>query len=50
MVDKLELYADQYIAATSRRDVDTAITGIQTRVKLRAQRLPQIQAWLKQHG
>lgn len=50
MVDKLELYADQYIAATSRRDVDTAITGIQTRVKLRVQRLPQIQAWLKQHG
>jgi aminopeptidase N len=48
MADKIRLYADQYIAPTSRRDAETAITGIQTRVKLRAQRLPQIQAWLKQ--
>ena len=26
------------------------VNGIQTRVKLRQQRLPQIEAWLKQHG
>ncbi|KAB7766219.1 M1 family metallopeptidase [Xanthomonas maliensis] len=47
--DKVKAYAEQYLAPTSRRDADTAIAGIQTRVKLRAQRLPQIRAWLKQH-
>jgi len=26
------------------------MAGIQTRVKLRAQRMPQIDAWLKQRG
>ena len=48
MVDKLNAFADKYIAPTSRRDAETAVTGIQTRVKLRAERLPQIEAWLKQ--
>ena len=50
MVDKIKAYADKYIAATSRRDAETVIAGIQTRVKLREQRLPQIEAWLKQRG
>ena len=50
MVDKIKAYADKYIAASSRRDAETAIAGIQTRVKLRAERKPQVDAWLKQQG
>jgi aminopeptidase N len=46
MVDKIQAYADRYLAATSRRDADAAIADIRTRVKLSAQRLPQIKAWL----
>ncbi|QNH13631.1 M1 family metallopeptidase [Xanthomonas sp. SI] len=46
MVDKIQAYAQRYLAATSRRDADAAIADIRTRVKLRAQRLPQIKAWL----
>ena len=50
MVDKIKAFADKYIAATSRRDAEQVMAGIQTRVKLRAQRMPQIDAWLKQRG
>jgi len=50
MVDKIRDYADKYIAPTSRRDAETMIAGIQTKLKLRAERKPQIDAWLKQHG
>jgi aminopeptidase N len=50
MVDKIKAFADKYIAATSRRDAEKVMAGIQTRVKLRAQRMPQVDAWLKQHG
>jgi aminopeptidase N len=46
MVDKIQAYAKRYLAATSRRDADAAIADIRTRVKLRAQRVPQIKAWL----
>ncbi|MBN6103066.1 M1 family metallopeptidase [Xanthomonas sp. CFBP 8703] len=46
MVDKIQAYAQRYLAATSRRDADAAIADIRTRVKLRAQRVPQIEAWL----
>lgn len=48
MADKIQAFAEQHIAESSRRDAQTAISGIQTRVKLRAQRRPQIDAWLKQ--
>lgn len=48
MADKIRAFAEQHIAESSRRDAQTAISGIQTRVKLRAQRRPQIDAWLKQ--
>lgn len=48
MADKIQAFAEKYIAESSRRDAQTAVTGIQTRVKLRAQRRPQIDAWLKQ--
>ena len=50
MVDKIKAFADAHIAPTSRRDAERVINGIQTRVKLRAQRMPQIDAWLKKHG
>ena len=50
MVDKINAFAEKYIAPTSRRDAERVVNGIQTRVKLRQQRLPQIEAWLKQHG
>jgi aminopeptidase N len=50
MVAKVKAYADQYIAPTSRRDAETVMTGIETRVRLRAARLPQLDAWLKQQG
>ena len=50
MMDKLKAFADKHIAATSRRDTETAIAAIQTRIRLRAERLPQIDAWLKRNG
>ncbi|KTF31780.1 ERAP1-like C-terminal domain-containing protein, partial [Xanthomonas vesicatoria] len=46
-VDKIKAFADKYIAPTSRREAETAISAIQTRVKLRDQRVPQIRAWLQ---
>jgi aminopeptidase N len=50
MVDKIRAFADKYIAPTSRRSAETAIAAIQTRVRLRARNLPQIEAWLEQKG
>ncbi len=47
---KIQAFAEQHIAPTSRRDAQTAIAGIQTRVKLREQRRPQIDAWLEKQG
>ncbi|WP_425501723.1 M1 family metallopeptidase [Pseudoxanthomonas koreensis] len=46
---KIQAFAEQHIAPTSRRDAQTAIAGIQTRARLREQRRPQIDAWLAQH-
>ncbi|WJI14333.1 M1 family metallopeptidase [Pseudoxanthomonas winnipegensis] len=48
MVAKIKAYADKYIAPTSRRAAETVMTSIQTRVKLQAERRPQVVAWLKQ--
>lgn len=50
MVDKIRAFADKYIAASARRDAERVINGLQTRIKLRQQRLPKIDAWFKQHG
>ena len=36
--------------STSRRDAETVIAGIQTKLRLRAERKPQVDAWLKQKG
>ncbi|KLD77494.1 M1 family peptidase [Xanthomonas hyacinthi] len=46
MADKIKAYADRSLAPTLRRDAEVAIANIRTRAKLRAQRLPQIRAWL----
>ena len=46
MVGKLDAYARAHLAATARGDADTAIADIQYRIKVRAQRLPAIDAWL----
>jgi len=50
MVDKIRAFAQAHIAETSRGDAERTINGLQTRFKLRAQRLPRIDAWLKQQG
>ena len=50
MVAKIKAFSDKYIAETSRRDAETVMSGIQTRIKLREQRRPQVDAWLKQQG
>ncbi|WP_426172927.1 M1 family metallopeptidase [Massilia sp. TWR1-2-2] len=45
-IAKLEAYAGANLAAGSRRDADTAIADIRDRVKVRAERLPAIDAWV----
>jgi len=50
MVGKLRDYAEKHLAPTSRREVETAIAGIEYRIKVRRERLPEIDAWLKKRG
>lgn len=50
MAEKIRAFAEARIAPTSRRDADSAVAAIQTRVRLRQARLPQIEAWLTQQG
>ena len=50
MIGKLQAYAKQYLSADAQGDTRTAIASIAYRIKVRAQRLPQIDAWLKQHA
>jgi Arc/MetJ family transcription regulator len=50
MVAKLQSYAKQHLSADAQGDARTAIASIGYRVKVRSQRLPQIDAWLAQHG
>lgn len=49
MINKLGTYADANLAPESRRNVDIAIASIKYRIKLRAERLPAVDAWLTQH-
>ena len=49
IIAKLNAYAGANLAAGSRRDADTAIAGIRDRIKVRAARLPEIDAWLGAH-
>ncbi len=50
MIGKIKAYADKYIAASSRRDAETAIANIKYRMQVRNERLPAIDAWLAQHA
>ncbi|MBG6220718.1 MULTISPECIES: M1 family metallopeptidase [unclassified Janthinobacterium] len=51
MIAKLEAYAQAHLPAGARGDADSSVAGIKYRIKLRAERLPAIDAWLaKQAG
>ncbi|SFS03660.1 aminopeptidase N [Dyella sp. OK004] len=50
MVGKVKAFAEKYVAEGSRRDADTAVANIEYRVKVRNERLPAVDAWLKSHG
>jgi aminopeptidase N len=50
MVGKLRAFADAHIAATSRNATETAIAGIEYRIGVKRERLPQIDAWLQHQG
>ncbi len=47
MIGKLEAYAAANLAVGSRRDADTAAADIADRIKVRNERLPAIDAWLR---
>ena len=47
---RLEEYAAQHIAPTSRRDAEAAVAGIESKARMREQRRPQIDAWLAEQG
>ncbi|MGZ3181995.1 MAG: M1 family metallopeptidase [Telluria sp.] len=46
MIAKVNQYAQQHLAPTSRRDAETAAADIAYRVKIRNERLPAIDTWL----
>ena len=46
MADKVRAYAEAHIAPEARRDAETAIAAIQDRIRVRRERLPEIDAWL----
>lgn len=48
-IAKLNKYAEAHLAATSRRDAETAAAQIANRIKVRSERLPQIDKWLAAH-
>ena len=48
-IAKLEKYAQEHLAPTSRRDVETAVGNIKTRIKVRNELLPKIDKWLASH-
>jgi aminopeptidase N len=50
MIEKIRSYADAHLAKGSRRSADTAIAGIEYRIKVRKERLPAIDAWLRSHA
>jgi aminopeptidase N len=50
MIDKIKAFAEAHIAASSRRAADTAVGSIAERIKVREQRRPVIDAWLRSHA
>lgn len=49
-IPKIEAFAQKYIAATSRREAESAVTTIRYRMQVRKERLPAVDAWLKKNG
>lgn len=49
-VEKINAYAKAYVAAGSRRAADTAVANVIYRLKVRNERLPAVDAWLRKHG
>ena len=47
MVGKVRRYAEANLAPEARRDAETAIAAIQDRLKVRGERVPEIDGWLK---
>lgn len=50
MVGKVRAYAEAHLAPEARRDAETAIAAIEDRLKVRAQRVPEIDSWLERNG
>jgi aminopeptidase N len=50
MIEKVNSYAGANLAPTSRRDADTAIAVIKDRIRVRQERMPEIDAWLAKNG
>jgi aminopeptidase N len=46
MIEKIKAYASANLAPGSRRGADSAVVRINYRIKVRAERLPEIDAWL----
>lgn len=46
MIGKINAYAAAHLAAGSRREAETAVARIKDRVRIVAERLPEIDAWL----
>jgi aminopeptidase N len=46
MMEKVRAYAEAHIAPEARRDAETTIAGIEDRIRVRRERLPEIDAWL----
>lgn len=50
MVAKVRAYAEAHLAPDARRDAETAIAAIEDRLKVRVQRVPEIDSWLERNG
>ncbi|WP_296948781.1 M1 family metallopeptidase [uncultured Massilia sp.] len=50
MIGKLDAYAGANLAASARGDVEASIAAIQDRIKVKEQRLPDIDAWLAKNA
>ncbi|HEV2538686.1 MAG TPA: M1 family metallopeptidase [Frateuria sp.] len=50
MIQKIQDYAQKYIAPTSRRVADQVIANIKYRMMIRQDRLPSIDEWLEKHS
>ncbi|HEV8630028.1 MAG TPA: M1 family aminopeptidase, partial [Thermoanaerobaculia bacterium] len=49
MIGKVNAYASAHLAASARRDAETAVASIADRLRVRRDRLPAIDAWLERH-